>query len=457
MILHALMMISAINISASAQGWDGPKCREIVMTGNEYKFNAKSIDEMIAAIESTDIDRPNGKVVRSPWEMGMIPNRAARKLGYQFQIKMIDAWSKHQRMEKYDSFSVALQSVQSILAEDGDALSRLPITDSQLDLLASQPFGDRQDIQNVGVIEELGLCAYYSPKNAMTCYSALKKILEDMAPVENITARQEIHQVLTEEAYRQPLIRLAQEYIALIERIDGPTDFAKPGVSPKRSGKMGLFGLENRRLDEDLKRAFGADDDRTWKVLAVLAARGANFYKLYGYATRKNFPVIAALGVISSAALYFDQLTPGGKFSFPRGTKVDCDSGKSYHFWMAAYLSRQFGSKWAAYLSSVAYQMRSDTEFRKPERAFMEKWNSIANQKIRLDLAYSASGAVYGVQSVNRKTFHFDIDEKLSILENGSEKLPPLSREESVGIWNDSPISAFLRWNRIFHPEKAFQ
>jgi hypothetical protein len=457
MILHALMMISAINISASAQGWDGPKCREIVMAGNEYKFNAKSIDEMLAAIESTDIDRPQGKVVRSPWEMGMIPNRAARKLGYQFQIKMIDAWSKHQRMEKYEPYSVALQSVQAILREDANSLSRLPIIDSQLDLLASQSFGDRRDLQNVGVIEELGLCAYYSVKNAMTCYSALKKILEDMAPVENITARQEIHQVLTEETYRQPLTRLAQEYIALIERIDGSTGSAKPGVSPDQSEKIRLFGLQNRRLDEDLKRVFGADDDRTWKVLAVLAARGANFYKLYGYATRRSFPVIAALGVISSAALYFDQLTPEGRFSFPRGTKVDCDSGKSYHFWMAAYLSNQYGSRWAAYLSSVAYQMRSDTEFRKPERAFMEKWDSIANQKIRLDLAYSASGAIYGDQSRNQKSFHFDIDEILSILENGSEKLAPLSRKDSVGIWKDSPVSAFMRWNRIFHPEKAFE
>jgi hypothetical protein len=456
-ILHALMMISATNISASAQGWDGPKCREVVMTGNEYKFNAHSIDEMIAAIESTDIDHPNGRVVRSPWEMGMIPNLAARKLGYQFQIKMIHAWANHQRMEKYEPYYTALQSVQSVLREDESALSKLPISDSQLDLLVSQPWGDRPELQNVGLIEELGLCAYYAPKKAVGCYQALKKILEDMAPVENITARREIYEVLTEESYRQPLTRLAQEYITLIEKMEQPSKTAVQGAGKKEIGNPGWFGIENRRLDEDLKRVFGGNDLRTWKVLAVLAARGANFYKLYGYATRQNFPVIAALGVISSAALYFDQLTPGGRFSFPRGTKVDCDSGKSYHFWMAAYLSKQYGSRWAAYLSSVAYQMRSDTEFRKPERAFTEKWNSIANQKIRLDLAYSASGAIYGERFQGSKSFNFDIDETLTILENGSEKLTPLSREESVGIWKDSPFMAFLRWNRIFHPEKAFE
>ncbi len=436
-ILHAFTMISAMQISASAQGWDGPKCRDIVMSGNEYKFASRSIAEMLSKIEATDIDDLKGNTVRSPWEMGLIPNVAARKLGYQFQLKMIHAWARNQRMEAYDKMPIALQAVRAILAGNPKALETLPIANNDLDLLASQPEGDRLDLRSIGGIEEFSFCAYYSPRQALSCYEALDRILQDMAPVQNITARSEIQQVLTEEPYRKPLIGLALDYMNRIE-----------------SGES----IGDRRLDEDLRRVM-KNEDRTWKVLAVLAARGANFYKLYGYATRSNFPVIAALGVISSAALYFDQMNEaiGERFSFPRGVKVACDSGKSYHFWMAAYLTRSYGSKWAAYLSSVAYQMRSDTEFRKPERAFIDSWNSIANQKIRIDLAYSATGADYAERLKNGGIYNFDIDETLSILENGSEMPPPISATKAKGIWSSSPISAFLRWNRIFHPEKAMQ
>jgi len=432
-------VVSALFISVSSQGWDGPKCREIVLTGNEYKFKAKSIDEMIAKIESTNIDQLDGREVRSPWEMGMIPNLAARKLGYQYQLKMIAAWAQTQTISKVESHRKALQVTESILRGEQTWLTALPQLPVDLDLLASQT-GNSKDLDSVEPLEEFVFCAYFNTRNASRCYQALTQIIEEMAPVDNITARHEIFEVLSEPAYRKPLAALALEYTNLIE-----------------SGKS----IDQRYLDEDLLRVLGSEKMK-WKVLAVLAARGANFYKLYGYASKNNFQVITALGVIASSALYFDSQRPQELFSFPKGVKVSCDSGKAYHFWMAAYLSMKFGSKWAAYLASVGYQMRSSTEFRKPERAFMESWNSVANQKIRIDLAYSSVGARYGEwvrvnarKPLRKKTYYFDLDEKLDFLENGAEMLEPLSKQEAIGIWKDSPISAFIRWNRIFHPERA--
>jgi hypothetical protein len=440
-ILHALMMISATYISATAQGWEGPKCREVVMAGNEYKFKVKSIDEMITAIESTDIDHLNGKQVRSPWEMGMIPNLSARKLGYQFQLKMIAAWAKFQKpvqsvpVDQFITQPKANEITRSILMGDSQALNRLPILNDQLTLLASAPQSDRKDLQDVGLIEELGFCAYYQPFGAVECYQALQKILNEMAPVENITARSEIYEVLTSDDLRKPLSDLALDYMNAIE-----------------------FGLpmKGRHLDSDLSRVLKTDQQK-WLVLAVLSARGANFYKLFGYASRSNFQTMAALGVIASASLYFDQVTSDERFSYPASVRVGCDTGKSYHFWMAAYLTQRFGSKWAAYLSAVAYQMRSDTEFRKPDRIFREKWNSIASQKIRLDLAYAAAGAEYAEGLRNGVQRNLDVDQKLNLLENGSEMLKPMDATEVEGYWSRSPFSAFRRWNRIFHPEKVLE
>ncbi len=412
--------------------WDDPYCQKVLFTGNEYKFKAKTIDQMIANIESTNIDQLNGNTVRSPWEMGMLPNLAARKLGYQYQLKMISSWSIDLSIARSPIHSQALEITKSILEGDESRLSRLPIVNQQLPLLQNQPSSDWKDLQEVDSITLYGFCTYFQPLASNQCYQALNQILQDMAPVQNITARKEIDEVLTDLSYQKPLTRLALEYISWIE-----------------SGKK----IGSRRLNEDLVRVLGSTE-KAWKVLAVLSSRGANFYKLFGFSSRQTFPTVAALGVIASSVLVFDWMGPE-KFSFPRGVKVNCDSGKSYHFWMAAYLSHRYQSKWASYLSSVAYQMRSKTEFRDPNRSFQIPVNSIANEKIRLDLAYAAAGAEFG-NSVSYGS-RFDIDHKLDLLENAAEKIEPIDKNDASDYWAEAPLKAFYRWNRIFHPERAMQ
>jgi hypothetical protein len=413
-------------------GWNDSYCQKVLFSGHEYKFNANSIDQMIANIESTDIDHLDGHTVRSPWEMGMLPLFAARKLGYQFQVKMISSWSIDQTTSRYLAHDEALRITRSILEGKPDQLSRLPVTNQKWSLLKSQSSSDWKDLQEVDPVTLYGFCAYFQPITSRRCFLALNQILEDMSPIQNITARSEIDEVLSDFSYQKPLTQLALEYISLIE-----------------SGKK----TKSRRLNEDLIRVLGSSE-KAWKVLAVLASRGANFYKLFGFSSQKNFPTVAALGIIASSALVFDWMNDE-KFSFPRGVKVSCDSGKAYHFWMAAYLSHRYRSKWASYLSSVAYQMKSKTEFRDPNRSFQIPVDAIANEKIRLDLAYAAAGSEFGMVSVSGGII--DIDHKIDLLENAAESVEPMSKEEASDYWNEYPLLAFNRWNQIFHPERAMK
>jgi len=97
--------------------------------------------------------------------------------------------------------------------------------------------------------------------------------------------------------------------------------------------------------------------------------------------------------------------------------------------------------------------MKSKTEFRDPNRSFTLPFDSIANEKIRLDLSYAAAGAEYGASSTKR--LKIDIDHKLDLLEYYAEDMEPMSKDEAKDYWTASPIKAFYRWNRIFHPERA--
>ena len=121
-------LVVGLLLTQSVLAWDQPHCQKVLFTGNEYKFNAKSIDEMISIIESTDIDHLKGRqVVRSPWEMGMLPNLAARKLGYQNQIKMISSWTAENSIEKMFVHTKALEITKGVLNAESSYLSRLPI------------------------------------------------------------------------------------------------------------------------------------------------------------------------------------------------------------------------------------------------------------------------------------------------------------------------------------------
>jgi len=431
--------LAVVVFSSLAHAWSDEKCNTVVLTGNEYKFHAKTIPEMIKNIEAMKIDELPNHRIRTPWEMGMIPNLAARKLGYQDQLTLIADWLKpNQNLPIHES----LLSVLDVLNGVESAVAGLPEENPKLKELANAKTSDREELKKINPTEILAVCEYYEPFGAFHCFEELMKVMKVMAPVDNITVRDQVYEIMSNSKYQEPLSKLALEYIHIIEN--------------------GL-PMVNRRLDEDLLSALGSEDMK-WSVLSVLAARGANFYKLFDYSSRKNFQTVAAMGIIASASLYFDSLGTE-LFSFPRGIDVSCDSGKSYHFWMPAYLSRRFGSKWAAYLSDVGYQMKSETEFRDPNRAFDESWDSPSNEKIRLDLSYSSAGARYGEFVAKESSgewedgnFYFDTDLIVALLDASSEKLTPVTKAQAIELWKrDFGLFGFHRWNQIFHPEKAMQ
>ncbi len=209
-----------------------------------------------------------------------------------------------------------------------------------------------------------------------------------------------------------------------------------------------------------------------WDLIATWATRGPNISVFLDLASiEKSFnpysETLLALDLISSAAPYLDQLRiDAGKspYSYPPGTTTTCSYGKSYHFWMTAFLSREFGienkspggAMYAAYISELGYQMRSNTTGRDETRAFTVDAFDPANNKLRIDIAFASAGAVYGMESAaGKKVSPKNIDMALVNMANDSSPQPLLDHDAAEEEWNGTGLSGYNRWMKIFSPDSA--
>jgi hypothetical protein len=194
-------------------------------------------------------------------------------------------------------------------------------------------------------------------------------------------------------------------------------------------------------LFDDLKSSFiqaGLNskeaENKTWDTLAALAATGPNFAKrwsrhLYDYKMDINNindnPNAYLLQIIAEAIPKLDTQKAtehnGQSYSLPASVSFPCDIGKSYHFWMTAYLSRKLSlegsspdsASSSAYISDVGYQLRRES-FSGPELKMADLENFGPTETgIRMDLLLAASGAKYGAAASQGQSFAVDLGKLL--------------------------------------------
>jgi hypothetical protein len=231
-------------------------------------------------------------------------------------------------------------------------------------------------------------------------------------------------------------------------------------------------GNINGNLFNDIKSSFnevGLNDqdaeDHAWNLIAVWAARWPNTDFLMPYSNHNNYHTILSLDIISSAIPYLDSLASEkglSAYSYPPTVKTKCSYGKSYHFWMSAFLTREIsrqtgdpvGAMYAAYLAEIGYQMKSKTNGRDPARVFMVDAHDVANNKLRIDVAFGSAGAVYGMQIASKKNVGtLQIDDAINEMIKNSNEKTKLTRIEADKLWTGTGMEEYFRWKSIMAPD----
>lgn len=298
------------------------------------------------------------------------------------------------------------------------------------------------------------LCGYYSPLDTFSCAKALKYQLDLSRPSGDVAYPALYNEVLHDRKAISGIFLVADRIKRLVN-----------------SGN-----LPSTRLFEDLETAYRklGDDtfsakERAWNVMGLFATGGANTasrIRNYFERTQNTDLVSSAILLVTTGTEVLNARTVEHNFlySLPRNVISRCDNGKSYHFWMPAYLAHKATSvgisegpsRLAAWLPEVGYQMMSRSFGRVRERPFTVTWNELGNQKIRLDLAYAAAGAVYGSTDGDNLQQTINLDVGLStMLEHATHK-KPLSEAEARTLYESKPAKTFLRWTQLFAPKSGY-
>ncbi len=241
-------------------------------------------------------------------------------------------------------------------------------------------------------------------------------------PSSMVTAAPVIKKILTDSNATEGLRRAAIKMLEQQKR--------------KIDGTSNLFDdLKNSFMEAGLSKIEA--ESKTWDTLGALAATGPNFAKRWSrhsspfFGQKMNLkniddnPNAFLLQTIAEAIPKLDSQKAtehqGHIYSLPSGVSFECDIGKTYHFWMTAYLSRQLTSQGsspdaaasATYISNLGYQLRREAFAGKELKVNeMERFGAIENG-IRMDLVLAASGSKFGAATAKNQTYTVALGEKL--------------------------------------------
>lgn len=153
-------------------------------------------------------------------------------------------------------------------------------------------------------------------------------------------------------------------------------------------------------------------------------------------------------------------------YSFPKEVHTTCNSGKSYHFWYSAYLTRSLirdhafdpeSAARATFITHKGYQLIKEKNYTTSPYT-SSKLENILNQKpfepgqqiVRMDIAYAAAGSQFGAAVGSyKKQISFDIDKTfIQLIKNGSA-----TKVDS----GKNILSHYLKFDQVFAPDSAFK
>ena len=267
--------------------------------------------------------------------------------------------------------------------------------------------------------------AIYGEGKSSGCSKAVNEMLVDQAPAGNYGLFLEdlMADVILNPAYRVPLNHYAAQ---LIDHLFDPS-------------------LTNKNAFDDLYTEFVKDglsnEDaiaKTMNAFAFISLNGPDLYMILsrGWLSKdrgriKYFDdnILLALHFIATIAPVLDLRQNNHNlpmYFLPPTIQSTCLNGKYYHFWMAAWWSWHFASKYTdsneqgsamlgSWLVAKSYQKFSSTYGRKFLQALTEPlYADYANHE-RRDLSYYAEATRFGRQLANLKTTDWTKYEKTSV------------------------------------------
>lgn len=250
----------------------------------------------------------------------------------------------------------------------------------------------------------IAACASVKLKLALECPKALEKNLEEMIPQNSngasTTAAAEFREIFSDRRYATPLRSIANK---MIDRLKDPV---------LTQGTNLFDDVKNEFLKSNSGFTRQEAEDAAWKTMAVLAATGPNMNtRVMPDDNEKQHPTALALSVMAQMIPHLDTMSMmqdrPQPYSLPKNTSFACDSGKTYHFWLSAYLARKRkkegfsdeGARGAAFAANLGYQLKAPSRQGVSDyntTKSLPRFNPIENS-IRLDLTLAAAGAKFGV------------------------------------------------------------
>ena len=310
--------------------------------------------------------------------------------------------------------------------------------------------------------KKLAACAEMTFWHSKECMKGLSFIQSNMAPVlyggTTLMPPQAWSQVLGETKYDEGL-RLAA--LKIIERTKGKITDKNANIFSDLQDAFKKSGMST----EDAKQS-------SFDVLGLIGSASANLaarFYILGLSTQKT----KALGLISAALPLLDyQKSTEGKgtlYSLPGSVISTCDNAKTYHFWLAAYISRTLvkengvstsGAAYASFVAEKGYQVNRElaheTDKRGNAHSIITKPPYDPVQQVqRMDLNFAAAGAEFGAQSVKSSTdLKLNLDQSLASMIENSNVTPPVSKEEAKGM---GFVSSYLKWEKEVSPNTALE
>jgi hypothetical protein len=394
------------------------------------------------------------------WQASMVPLEWVRVAAYK-RMRIMAAW----KLDGYQDVYNALKNKTALPVADWEAPDpknphRKFRSVEEMRHIARE---DKASIQQgMSPMAQKVLCSEITLMNAGTCGRGIAEIVDWMHATAYFSMPELIAEVATNPIYEEGLRQAA---LLIMNRVSsGPAD---------------------GHLDEDLQASFrnagvapAKAQELTMNVLGVIATAGPNIIWRMALLNLPGESQISkvAISAIAIAAPILDlrTLKSAHSYSFPRQLQSFCDPGKSYHFWMSAYLAWRLGketgnqeaARAAAFIVAKGYQMRATTGSggskdpkafgRNPLRAFTEQPLSEINNRIRIDLSFAAAGSSYGAAlGTGKNPSAMNVDRAMHAVFSASQDLPVLTPEEAQAQWDGTGVSGYHRWQQVFAPDTA--
>jgi|GEM_PF-2491096 len=234
---------------------------------------------------------------------------------------------------------------------------------------------------------------------------------------------------------------------------------------------------QNANIFSDLQNAFQksgmkSDEakDAAFNILGLIGGASSNLAARLGGLGLESQKA-KALSLISGALplLDYKKATEGNGtlYSLPASVSSKCDNAKTYHFWLAAYLSRslvkdgkidEVGAVDATFVAEKGYQVsrnlgrRNHDDDADSSSVIAKQPYDPVHQVQRMDLNFAAAGAEFGARSLKTTDAKLNLDQSLASMIENSKVTSPVSKEEaqSMGF-----VSSYLKWEKEVSPDTA--